>query len=150
VENNTKTKPVGARTHASVSVAKLRTEGEGTTDMPLDPRIHFHNLPNACQWHQHPANLSRKGCPRQRTKGNPDNLCEFHREAAKAALSVDRFVVQHEFDYEPTYVFDRNLNNSVVDFSPQLPWQLRQRLSKLVAHELEQADPVLGESFEGI
>ena len=105
---------------------------------------------NMCQWHQHPSNPTQTGCVRHAT-GN--QLCGFHRAIAAGRAHSSpkkRFVVQHEKDQLPIYVIDHDLDDAVVEFSPQLPWQLRQRLARLIAQELEQADPKLGEDIERV
>ena len=92
-------------------------------------------MPPECQWHQHPVNPTRKACVRQAT--GDDNLCDFHRAAAGAWLwGTKRFVVQHEFDTEPTYVYDREREDSVVEFSTHLPVPMRQKLASKIAEEL--------------
>lgn len=54
--------------------------------------------------------------------------------------------VQHEFDYEPTYV---TTNDPVVEdgvlvtFDPHLPENVRQRLAGLVVKELDKLNPTL-------
>jgi hypothetical protein len=66
----------------------------------------------------------------------------------KLMNSKNRFVVQHEFDDEPTYVVDNQIDPNVADealvtFDPRLPSELRERLGWLIAAELAKTNPKL-------
>jgi hypothetical protein len=61
-----------------------------------------------------------------------------------AKQEKERFSVQHEFDYDPTYVVDSNTSDEdIVTFGVRLPWELRVKLAKLVCDELNKANPTL-------
>jgi hypothetical protein len=58
------------------------------------------------------------------------------RHATPAPSGAAKYVVQHEMDDEPTYVVQAGTDEAAVTFDPSLPWQLRQRLARLVVAEL--------------
>jgi hypothetical protein len=58
-------------------------------------------------------------------------------DTAQAPSGAAKYVVQHEMDDEPTYVVRAGTDEAVVTFDPCLPWQLRQRLARLVLSGLE-------------
>jgi hypothetical protein len=61
------------------------------------------------------------------------------RSRDEAAPAFPTYQVQHEMDDEPTYVVRAGTDEAVVTFDPSLPWQLRQRLARLVVAELERS-----------
>lgn len=50
-----------------------------------------------------------------------------------------KYEIQHEFDYEPTYICKAGTDEDVVTFNPSLPWALRLRLAEIVVAELEKS-----------
>ena len=51
-------------------------------------------------------------------------------------MSNRRFVVQCEFDHEPTYVYDRMKDIDVITFNAYIPWQLRKKMAEEAAKSL--------------
>jgi hypothetical protein len=60
----------------------------------------------------------------------------FVLDTAQAPSGAAKYAMQHEMDDEPTYVVRAGTDEAVVTFDPCLPWQLRQRLARLVVAEL--------------
>ena len=52
-------------------------------------------------------------------------------------MSKRRFVVEHEFDDEPTYVIDKATEEAAVTLHPSIPWKLRQKIAKEAADTLD-------------
>ena len=53
------------------------------------------------------------------------------------------YLVEHEFDFEPTYVIEAHEETALVTLSPHIPWEIRQQLAQLLADKLNELNPTL-------
>lgn len=54
---------------------------------------------------------------------------------------MPKYVVQHEFDDDPTYIVPTDdKENEVVTFSTSLPWKLRVKMAQKVCKTLNEED----------
>jgi len=49
-------------------------------------------------------------------------------------MSDDKFkwVVQHEFDFEPTYIVDDETGETIAEMSADIPWEKRLKNAQLI------------------